>query len=473
MIMRRASFSVGEVERKVAGRLIGHANVFVRGVSTDTRDPLKDQLFVALRGDRFDAHDFLESALDAGAAALLVRDDLEPQRKVRLAARAPLVEVPDTLVALGRLAAAHRERFSIPVVALTGSNGKTTTKQLLASLLAETRTVLATEGNLNNLIGLPMTLLGLEAQHQVAVLEMGMNAPGEIARMAAIAKPDAALITNVGPAHIGMLGSMDAIARAKAEIFSALHPEQGTMLLNLDDERVMAEADRSPVRHRRTFGWAEGADVRVLSSVTLPEGEQVELQVEGQRIEAQLPILGPHNAVNAAAAVAVATLGIFGPWDPRVVERGLSTARLAHGRLELRPVGPFTVVDDSYNANAASTIAAIQTVARRAAREGGRFVVVLGEMRELGAFSEAEHARVGRAAVEHGAALVAALGPDARPIALAAATAGVETVHEAEDISALFSWLRPRLRPGDTILVKGSRGMRMERFIEQLEGEVA
>lgn len=472
MILRRAPFSVGEVERKVAGRLIGHANVFVAGVSTDTRDPPKDQLFVALRGERFDAHDFLETALEGGAAALLVERGLEPERRARLSARAPLIEVEDTLVALGRLAAAHRDRFTLPVLALTGSNGKTTTKQLLLAILSETRRTLATEGNLNNLIGLPMTLLGLDEDHRAAVLEMGMNAPGEIARMASIARPDAALITNVGPAHIGMLGSLEAIARAKAEIWSGLDPDRGTMVLNLDDPHVMREAAGWSISTRRTFGWAEGAEVRVLSSTTLAEGERIELSVHGQSLVASLPILGPHNAVNAAAAVAAATLPMFGDWDVETLRRGLEGARLAHGRLEVRSVGPYTVVDDSYNANASSTIAAIETVARRVAGSGGRFAVVLGEMRELGAFSAEEHARVGRAAAARGAALVAALGPEAGPVAYEAQRGGVEALHEPEDLARLSAWVRGRLQPGDTILVKGSRGMRMERFIAELEGEV-
>jgi UDP-N-acetylmuramoyl-tripeptide--D-alanyl-D-alanine ligase len=471
MIMRRASFSVGDVERRVAGRLIGQTDVYVYGVCTDTRDPLEGLLFVALRGEHFDAHDFLERAIEFGAAALLVQTGLAPDRLARLAARVPVVEVPDTLRGLGALAAAHRARFRVPVIALTGSNGKTTTKQLLYALLSATRKVLATEGNLNNLIGLPMTLLGLEDEHRAAVVEMGMNAPGEIARMTEIARPDAALITNVGPAHIGMLGSIEAVAKAKGEIFSGLDPERGYMVVNLDDERVVAEAERSPARHRRTFGWHEAADVRVVSSETQAGGEAIVLSVDGQLLAARIPVLGPHNAVNAAAAVAAATLPCFGAWSPGVLEHALEHAEIAHGRLEVRSVGAFTVIDDSYNANAASTIAAIETVARRAASEGGRFVVVLGEMRELGSFSGEEHARVGLVAVRRGAALVAALGPEAAPIAREALAAGLEARHEAEDLEQLYLWTRARLQPGDTILVKGSRGMRMERFIERLESE--
>lgn len=470
MIMRRAAFSVGEVEREVAGRLIGHAGVLVAGVSTDTRDPLRDQLFVALRGERFDAHDFLEAALDAGAAALLVRTGLDPERRARLAARAPIIEVEDPLVALGHLASFHRSRFQLPVVALTGSNGKTTTKELLASILSETRSTLATQGNLNNLIGLPMTMLGLTAEHQAAVLEMGMNARGEIASMTRLARPDVALITNVGPAHIGMLGSIEAIAQAKAEIWSGLDPERGTMVLNADDPRVMAEAASVPVVHRRYFGWTEAADVRVLSSVTEADGERIELAVDGARLSARLPVLGPHNALNAAAAVAVATLPLFGSTSLETLQRGLERARLAHGRLELRAVGPYTVVDDSYNANAASTIAAIEAAARRVVASKGRLILVLGEMRELGRFSAEEHARVGLAAVQRGAALVGALGVEAAPIAIEAAKGGVESHHEVEDLGRLSAWVLARLRPGDTILVKGSRGMRMERFIAALEG---
>jgi UDP-N-acetylmuramoyl-tripeptide--D-alanyl-D-alanine ligase len=358
------------------------------------------------------------------------------------------------------------------VLALTGSNGKTTTKEMVAAIQAAARPCLKTEGNLNNLIGLPMTLLGAQAHHQVAVVEMGMNKPGEIARYAEIAEPDAGLVLNVGPAHIGELGSIEAIADAKGELFAGLHPG-AVAVANLDDPRVMGQVPRSAAR-LLTFGRDLGADVCLLAAAPRAEGGQdLVLRVDGAEVQAFLPLDGAHNALNAAGAVALATARPdLAPASLAAVVEGLAKVVVPGGRLAARAMAGLWVIDDGYNANRASMEAALATAAARARARGVGLVALLGEMRELGAFSEAEHARVGQVAAEVGAAAVAAFGPGAGPIAAAAAAAGVPAHHEAEDEAALYAWARERWRPGDVVLVKGSRGIRMERFLRRLEGEV-
>ena len=467
MIARGASFDVAEVAFATGGRLeprdAGPGRV--TGVCTDTRDELAGRLFVALVGERFDAHDFLERAVEAGAAALLVGEAglARVGGRAALDPRVDVVVVPDTLRALGDLARHHRRGTTGPVVALTGSNGKTSTKEILRAVLSRSRSVLATDGNLNNLIGLPLTLLGLEPEHEVCVAEMGMNAKGEIARMVEIAEPTVGLVTNVGTAHIGELGSIEAIASAKGEMFRGLAPE-ATAVANADDPRVMEQlGDRAA----RTFGRAFGADVRLLGAEPAAAGQRIRLSVDGAVVEARLSLVGAHNAMNAAAAVAAATAAAP-ELDPETLARGLEAAQAAAGRLTVRRLAELTVIDDAYNANAHSALAAIDT-ARTLAPEG-RLVAAFGAMKELGTFSEAAHREVGEALARAGARVVATFGPEARALADAASAGGVAAHHEDADFDALGDWLSGQLRPGDVVLIKGSRATRMERLIPRLEG---
>ena len=474
MIARAAHWTSQEVADAVGGVLIGDAKRELVGVATDTRDSLEGHLFVALRGERFDAHDFVERALTQGAGAVLV-DDVGIGDEARIsewAKRAPVIRSRDTTSALGDLGRAHRRRIDPRVFALTGSNGKTTTKEMAASILSVGHEVLKTPGNLNNLIGLPMTLLGLGASHSCAVIEMGMNALGEIARLTEIAEPDVAAVINIQPAHIGMLGSIDAIAQAKGELFEG-SSEAAVKVLNADDPRVVAAAKRGPSGSFRRFGVVPGAEVRIASIRAVRGGSDCDLELDGTRLEAHIPFSGRHNVQNAAAAIAMVTA----PGGPMIthdeIRAGLLAAKTVSGRLTRRAIGDLFIVDDTYNANAASMIAAIETLAEEAVLSNGRLVALLGEMRELGQFSQTEHARVGEALAAANVAAVAAFGPQAAPIARAASRAGVAARHEEEDDESLFSWLRERLQPGDVVLVKGSRGIRMERFIRRFEEEQA
>lgn len=471
MIARASSWTSGEVARAVGGVLHGTGGEAIAGVSTDTRDALARALFVAIEGPRFDGHDFLPVAVDKGAAALLVAGDRRAAWEPFVqSGRCAVVVVDAPLPALGDLARAWRRRHDPVVIGLTGSNGKTSTKDILSSVLRSGHAVLSTEGNLNNLIGLPMTLLGLTPQDAVAVVEMGMNASGEIRRLAEIAEPDVGLVINVGPAHLGELGSLEAIAAAKGELFDTMSPGHAVKVANLDDPRVCAQARKKP-GHVRWFSAREEADVQVVARQAAGDGQVVKLAVDGREVVARLAYAGHHQALNAAAAVAAAT-ALPGrlPLSLEQVRQGLEAARPAQGRFTVHHHDDRVLIDDGYNANPASVAAAVSTAAGWAAREGRSLVVVLGEMRELGRFSAAEHAAVGRLVAQEGARILGTLGPDAVEASTAAAELGVETHHEDDDVGVLAEWLRKRIGGRDLILLKGSRGIRTERLIPFLSG---
>lgn len=430
-------------------------------VFTDTRKPTPDGLFVALRGERFDAHDFLGAAVAAGAAGLVV----EQGRAAGLdAPHVALFEVRDTLEALGGLARFHRQRFRVPVGAVTGSNGKTTTKELVASILQVRGPALKTEGNLNNEVGLPLTLFGLEPRHTAAILELGMNRPQEIRRLTDIARPDAGLITVVQPAHLEGLGSLEGVAKAKAELFWGLAPD-ATAVVNADDPRIVAEA-RGVRCKVLTFGRAREAAVR-LERVE-PRGQAgLELSIgwEGRTTPVALKLIGAHNAMNATGAFALALALGYAPEECR---RGLEAAQAVTRRLTLRQApGGVTVVDDCYNANPASMAAALETLEGLA--PAGRGVAVLGDMLELGAAELEAHRRLGELTAAHAGTAVFVGPRAAAALDAARARLGDAAAHFEEPAQAL-EWLRPRLREGDVVLVKASRGMHLERVVDALLG---
>jgi UDP-N-acetylmuramoyl-tripeptide--D-alanyl-D-alanine ligase len=456
--MTAPRFTPDELAAATGGRWIGTPPAALEGVSTDTRTIGAGSLFVALRGERFDAHEFLADAAGRGAAAAVVAEARagDPSPLPRLA-------VPDTLAALGSIARHHRLRFRIPVVGVTGSNGKTTTREMIAAILATRGPVLKTEGNLNNEVGVPLTLFGLDASHQAAVVEMGMSHPGEIARLAAIALPQVGVVTLAAPAHLEGLGTVDAVADAKAELFQGL-PEGGIAIANADDARMLRRAQASG-RRMMTFSAARGrrGDVVVLEIVSQgADGLRFVLGVGNRELPVHIPgLVGAHNAANAAGA-AIA----LGCTD-REIARGLASVRPVGRRLRLErlPSG-VQLVDDCYNANPASMSAALRTLVELAA-QGGRPVAVLGDMLELGAFEAEAHRALGEEAARAGVAVLAAFGPRARAAAESARAAGLDAFH-SEEIDALVRWARATLQPTDVLLVKGSRGMKLERLVEAL-----
>jgi UDP-N-acetylmuramoyl-tripeptide--D-alanyl-D-alanine ligase len=459
------------LSREFVERALGGAGVTIGAdvpdvvgeVSTDTRAALEDNLFVALTGERFDAHAFLADALAKGASAAVASRVPEGVDAGRL------ILVDDTLAALQDIAHAHLLSLEARRVALTGSNGKTTTKELIAASLGAcvgAGRVLATQGNLNNHVGLPLTALRLDADHDVAVLEMGMNHLGEIERLCEIAAPDVGLVTNVGVAHAGPLGGIDGVARAKGELFAGLGRD-AIGIVNLDDARVVGQA-RERLRARRlTFGRDSGADVRLLNvEAHTTSGLQIDVVYDATEVTAHVPYEGAHNAQNATGALAVAAaLGL----DFAQAATGLEAATLVAGRLARRTAASGALVlDDTYNANPDSMRVGFVTLDDLAGDR--RRVVALGEMLELGDDAAAQHEQVGRDAVQSGAQLVFACGTHADAYARGARAAGLDAEHivTADDSAALAPLVERAVGASDAVLAKGSRGARMERVVERL-----
>ncbi|MGH0038129.1 MAG: UDP-N-acetylmuramoyl-tripeptide--D-alanyl-D-alanine ligase [Myxococcota bacterium] len=450
--------------------LSGPADTTFTGVGIDTRSLSQGELFVAIRGPHHDAHGFLAQAVERGATGLLVNRGAVPAEALHaLPAQVAVVAVDDTTAALGALATGHRRRFDGPLVAITGSNGKTTTKEMCAAILSRRHACLKTKGNLNNEYGLPLTLLRRTDAHQCAVVELGMNHRGEIARLARIAMPTVALVTNVGTAHIGNLGSREEIAREKTDLFAALGPE-GTAVVNRDDPLVAARADRAPGRIVG-FGHDPSADVRAESVRFLDRGAfAFELITPEGRRPIEIPGLAETVVINALAASAAALEAGAGLDD---VQEALADFENVQGRMARRALpGPVMLIDDTYNANPQSMRAALETLSQL--KGGGRGFAVLGDMGELGDGAERAHRDVGRWAAELGVDFLMAVGSRAEAMAEAATQAGLDPAcvrsladagDEGDDAGRMLAAL---LRPRDWVLVKGSRAMRMERVVESV-----
>jgi UDP-N-acetylmuramoyl-tripeptide--D-alanyl-D-alanine ligase len=444
-----------------AARALGVAlrggDVQIARVTTDSRDIRAGDLFVAIKGPRFDGHDFVGQALAGGAVAAMISDE-----SVLRDSDAPALVVDDVRLGYGRLAAWWRSMFSIPLVAITGSNGKTTVKEMLASILrqhAGMDAVLATRGNLNNDIGMPSVLLELEPRHRFAVIEMGMNHLGEIAYLSRLAHPTVALVNNAGTAHIGEVGSVEAIARAKGEIYSGLDSD-GVAIINADD--AYADYWRSLVSGKRIVEFGLTRHASISARYELSEaGSLITLQTPDARFPVTLHVPGLHNVKNALAAVAAAS--VLGIPAERIVA-GLGEYRGVAGRLQRRRLASGDVlIDDTYNANPESAQAALSVLGASA----GRKILVLGDMGELGDAAASMHAELGgfarRAGVDH----LLALGTLS---AEAVRTFGAGGAHFTE-LDDLLEALRRHLDGSTTVLVKGSRFMRMERVTSALAAE--
>jgi UDP-N-acetylmuramoyl-tripeptide--D-alanyl-D-alanine ligase len=431
-------------------------NVTFTGVSTDTRTIEPGELFVALRGERFDGHAFLDKARAAGASAALIDRDARG-----VPAALPTITVDDTRLALGQLARDWRSRFSLPLVALTGSSGKTTVKEMLAAILrsqAGEDAVLATRGNLNNDIGVPLMLLEIAPEHSYAVIEMGMNHAGEIRYLAQLAAPDVALVNNAGSAHIEFLGSEENIARAKGEIFEDLKPE-GTAVINADDRHAPMWRELAGAHRRVEFALDRPATVSATFRSEALESD-IELKTPAGSAKALLRAPGEHNVRNAlAAAAAAVALDV----PVRTIAAGLASYSGVKGRLQVKPAaGGATLIDDTYNANPESMRAAIAVLAKTS----GRRVLVLGDMGELGARAAELHAELGLSARQAGIERLCTLGEHSEG---ASRTFGAGARHYTR-IEDLVADLESTLAPDVTVLVKGSRFMKMERVVSALQG---
>jgi len=441
----------------------GASDAEVLGVSIDTRTLKAGDIFFAVKGPNFDGHKFIAEAFGKGAVAVVAQKGTEVKG-------GPVISVEDTVRALGDLAAYMRKAFKIPLVAVAGSTGKTTTKEMIAAILSRDRAVLKTEGNKNNIIGLPLTLTGLRAEHSAAVVELGISAPGEMERLVEISSPDVALITNIGRAHIENFSGIEAISVEKGFLYRLAGP-RSTKVVNIDDPLAVIASGFDSSRRRGmeyvTFSAERVADVRVLRSKRLDglAGVLVTFDVRGQVFDVRLKVPGLFNVSNALAAIAaVLPLGVY--LDD--IREGLGAYAGLGGRMEVSRLGWITLLDDTYNANPDSLGVALETL--EGAR--GRRVAVIGDMAELGKASPEAHRNGGRRAAMLGIDIVVAVGEGAKLVVAGAMDGGmrVESMFAFKDKKAALTALRGHiLKEGDVVLVKGSRAAGLEFITEGLK----
>jgi UDP-N-acetylmuramoyl-tripeptide--D-alanyl-D-alanine ligase len=454
--------TLAEVADAVGGAIAGDPAIAVTAVATDTRSVEAGAVFVALHGERLDGHAFLAEAFERGAVAAIVDED----RPIE----GPAVRVADTGEALLALAADERNRFEGTVVAVTGANGKTSTKDLATAVVATNRSTHASPSSFNNEVGLPMTLLGAPPRTEVIVAELGARRIGDVRRLCEVARPHVAVVTNIGVAHIEIFGSWSAIVEAGAEPVEALGTD-GVAILNADDPVVAGYASRTAARVV-TFGRAAGADVRAESVQLAPDGRaSFDLRMDGQRARVTLAVPGEHMVPNALAASAIGrTLGVAAEAAGAALER----ARVTRWRMETsETAGGVRILNDAYNANPESVAAALKT-ARWMAGDG-RLIAVLGPMAELGALTAEAHERVGELAARLRVDRLITIGPDAKAIAVAGVREGLEpdAAADYDDLDAALADVVAVARPGDVVLVKGSRVAGLEVLAARLAGSIA
>ena len=433
----------------------GDGTAVINKVSTDSRTIKPGELFVALRGENFEGHDFVAASAKAGGTGALV--DLKWVGNVPN--NFALLRATDTLQAYQTLAANYRRSLAMKVLAITGSNGKTSTKDFAAAVLARRFRVTKTEGNFNNHVGLPRTILEATSEDEVAVWEIGMNHPGEIAALSKIAAADAAIVTNIGVAHIEFMGSREAIALEKGALAEAIEP-QGTVVLNADDPFTEGIAART--RAKVVLAGTTGGAVRAIEIRQSAEGSEFTIVEGAHRCRAQLPVAGSHMVQNALLAVAAGRA--FG-LSIEECAAGLAAAPLTKARLQIKEINGVQFLDDSYNANPDSMKAALRTLVELDTE--GKRIAVLGEMRELGAESERGHREVGETAATLGVNQLITIGDTAELIAEGARTAGLDKVSSVRSTAEAAKLLGEIAAPGDLVLIKGSRAARTEEVIQQ------
>jgi UDP-N-acetylmuramoyl-tripeptide--D-alanyl-D-alanine ligase len=453
------------IAKACAGKqLSGSPVVLVSGVCTDSRRAQAGDLFVALRGERFDGHDFLDNAIAKGAAAVMVERRKIPAKLPKCA----VIAVSNTRKALGKLAAVYRKDFSLPIIVVGGSNGKTTTKDLIASVLRQKLATLWSNASFNNDIGVPLTLLRLEKSHQVAVMEAGTNHPGELAPLVKMIRPKHGVVTNIGREHLEFFGDIDGVVEEEGWLAELL-PAEGKLFLDGDNPwtpHILRRTRATVVR----IGLAESNDWRAgnirLNSHSI--SFQVEAREEKFSGEYRVNLLGRHQAINALFAIAI---GAESGLSREEIHRGLAECKPPNMRLQLWECNGVRVLDDAYNANADSTLAALQTL--RDLPCNGRRVAVLGDMAELGAHSQAAHAEMGRCTAELGIGQLFAVGKMASVMARAARDAGLNRVFEFTDVESAGAAVKNFVKTGDTLLLKASRAAQLERISEILRAEDA
>ncbi len=438
----------------------------ITGVSTDSRSVKQGDIFFALRGEKFNGHDFLDNVIQDRATVVCVEKAWFDEKGKRLETSGmPTLVVKDTIRALGELARVYRRKFNIPVLAVGGSNGKTTTKEMISSILRQKYQVLSTEGNLNNHIGVPQTLFRLEKKHKAAVVEIGTNHPGEIAYLCEVLEPTHGLVTNIGHEHLEFFGDLNGVAKAEGELFAWLAKQSGrraAAFVNADDRRLVKQANR--VSKKITYGFrTSGVAVKgTLRGFDNNACAEVEVKPKGGKaFKIQLGVPGEHNAMNALAASAV---GLALKVPASKIQKALKSFSAVNKRMQVLQVGGFTVINDTYNANPDSVIAALQTLGSM--QTTGKRIAVLGDMFELGGSSEEGHKLVGEAAGKMGVEYLLTHGKNAKLIH-DAAVAKFKAHYDQKNV--LAEYLSELLTVGDVVLVKGSRGMKMEDVVTFLQ----
>jgi len=452
-------FTVKDVLVSTRGRLLsGNENDILRGISTDTRRIKGGELFLAIKGHRFDGHNFILDAISRGAGGLLVQDGCIINSKFKMG-DVSFVSVPDSIKALGDIANFHRARFKIPLIGITGSNGKTTTKEMTAAIFSKKFNVLKNFGTENNQIGVPLTLMRLRPEHKIVILEMGTNHLGEVKRLSEIARPNAALITNVGPSHLEHFKDTDTVLKAKCEILEFLDKD-AKVVINADDELLK----KLKISHRTIkFGLNKSCDFYA---------DKIELEPDGIRFrlngkwEIETLVLGRYNVYNALAAIAVSR--DFGVSIDEIKE-ALRDFRVPNMRMQVKRLGDIKIINDTYNSNPLSMRKAIETLSDMTTK--GRKILVAGDMLELGNLSGRFHHLVGRQAAESGIDLIVAVGKLAEHVARGAQEAGMsqKKIKMCNVTKEACETMLKLVKKGDTVLVKGSRAMKMEQIIQGME----
>jgi UDP-N-acetylmuramoyl-tripeptide--D-alanyl-D-alanine ligase len=468
MAAKWGEITIGEIVAALGGgQVSGSPDRAVQGLSTDSRTMVPGHLFLALRGDRFNGHDFLAEAVGAGAAGLIVEAG-RPIGEVAADNDLAVITVSSTLTALGDLASWWRKKWGGRVIAITGSNGKSTTKEMAAAILALKAKTMKSPGNFNNLIGLPLSILGLEPHHELAVLEMGMNMAGEIARLTQIAGPEIGVITNVASAHLEGLGDLKGVAAAKGELLEQMSPNS-TAVLNGDNglTRALASSFRGPVM---TFGLGPANQVRAEDIRRAGNAAQsFILHMADETIPVTIHLPGTHNVLNALAGAAVAHC-LSVPKD--LIARGLETFSPLKGRFQILDLeDDIKIIDDTYNSNPSSLGAALQTI-EEVRGEGVGLVVGLGEMWELGSESARFHFNAGQRIALTGLRYLVVLGEHGREVIEGACKGGMDTTRTrlATDHADMIGALKAEVRKGDIVFLKGSRRAALDRVVEGITG---
>jgi len=449
---------IDEIVQAIQGKLLqGDKDKWISRISTDSRQIRQGDLFIALKGERFDGHDFIEEVIKKEAGALVISKNIPLIINYQLPI--PIIKVKDTLIALGNIAAYYRQKFNIPIIAITGSNGKTTTKEMAWQLLSQKFNTIKCKGSFNNAIGLPLTLLELKNTTQAAVVEIGMNHVGEIKYLAEIAKPTIALITNVGESHIGYLKTRENIAKEKAQILDAVK-DKGIAILNCDDEYLNRMKFKGKLI---TYGIHNSADINAQDIYQDIDGIRFTLIWANNKHKLTIPILGLHNVYNVLAATAIAyAVGL----DFEEIKDAYREFKTPNSRMELSLYGKIKIINDAYNANPTSMKAALQTLNQ--IHTYGRKILVMGDMLELGDLSESFHRAIVKEIVASGVNILFTIGENASLSSDEAHKVGLE-VYKCSSNDEIISKLKSMLKGEDVVLVKGSRKMRLEQVVKELK----